>query len=194
MDSKLSQQQLMYCIRIIFIFVLKYSWMNLFLSFCFIWRYSSVFESLIWLCLSFSVLYLESFSWLCFIFIKRYSSILSHFLDFVFNWRYFLEFLSTFFDDFIFVSNFDLVLHFRFHFILKTKTSHQANAIGLSSSMLCCLLYNSVVVLQTKWEWISFATIRVIQVTPQVLLLLKLNWSLEREVWWARLPYDECGV
>ena len=96
MDSKLSQQQLMYCIRIIFIFVLKYSWMNLFLSFCFIWRYSSVFESLIWLCLSFSVLYLESFSWLCFIFIKRYSSILSHFLDFVFNWRYFLEFLSTF--------------------------------------------------------------------------------------------------
>ena len=134
MDSKLSQQQLMYCIRIIFIFVLKYSWMNLFLSFCFIWRYSSVFESLIWLCLSFSVLYFESFSWLCFIFIKRYSSILSHFLDFVFNWRYFLEFLSTFFDDFIFVSNFDLVLHFRFHFILKTKTSHQANAIGLSSS------------------------------------------------------------
>ena len=130
MDSKLSQQQLMYCIRIIFIFVLKYSWMNLFLSFCFIWRYSSVFESLIWLCLSFSVLYLESFSWLCFIFIKRYSSILSHFLDFVFNWRYFLEFLSTFFDDFIFVSNFDLVLHFRFHFILKTKTSHQANTIA----------------------------------------------------------------
>ena len=133
MDSKLSQQQLMYCIRFIFIFVLKYSWMNLFLI-----SVSSggipLFLSHLFDFVSLFQFYLESFSWLCFIFIKRYSSILSHFLDFVFNWRYFLEFLSTFFDDFIFVSNFDLVLHFRFHFILKTKTSHQANAIGLSSS------------------------------------------------------------
>ena len=158
MDSKLSQQQLMYCIRIIFIFVLKYSWMNLFLSFCFIWRYSSVFESLIWLCLSFSVLYLESFSWLCFIFIKRYSSILSHFLDFVFNWRYFLEFLSTFFDDFIFVSNFDLVLHFRFHFILKTKTSHQANAIGLSSSMLCYAMISRFYINYLRYTILKYIT------------------------------------